>query len=235
MIGVCSERFRSRISAAVSKPSISGMLTSSKMTAKSSLSRQRNASRPECALTMVWPSSSSVASIDRIFSGMSSTMSMLTGSVVFIKNLDPSPVTRDERPPKSTSASVSEVRFQACLAFDPSAKHGQHLFRIHWLRQVIPGPSFDALLPVALHGLGRNGDDRELLQMWNLTYGPRRIKPIELGHHDVHQNDVDIRRVLEDLNRIPSSLGGEYMHIVPLEHAGKGENIADVVVDDQHA
>ena len=47
MIGVVSERGRCRISAAVSKPSIPGMFTSSRMTAKSCLSRQRNASLPE--------------------------------------------------------------------------------------------------------------------------------------------------------------------------------------------
>ena len=35
MIGVCSERFRSRMRAAVSKPSISGMFASSRITAKS--------------------------------------------------------------------------------------------------------------------------------------------------------------------------------------------------------
>ena len=33
---------------------------------------------------MFWPSSASVASIARIFSGTSSTTSMLTGSLVFI-------------------------------------------------------------------------------------------------------------------------------------------------------
>jgi hypothetical protein len=52
MIGVCSERLRSRIMAAVSKPSISAMSTFIKMTAQSSFKRHRNASRPELALTI---------------------------------------------------------------------------------------------------------------------------------------------------------------------------------------
>src|SRR3954465_6338024 len=71
--------------------------------------------------------------------------------------------------------------------------------------------------------------------MWNLTDGPSGVEPIELRHHDVHQNDVDIRRVMEDLNRIPSGLRREYMHIIPLQHARKSENVADIVVHDQHA
>ena len=47
MIGVCAERLYWRISAAVSKPSMSGMLTSSRITANScfSTSRQRLAAR----------------------------------------------------------------------------------------------------------------------------------------------------------------------------------------------
>ena len=53
MIGVCAERWRSRISAAVSKPSMPGMLTSSRMTAKSCSRSWRSASRPERAVTML--------------------------------------------------------------------------------------------------------------------------------------------------------------------------------------
>jgi hypothetical protein len=51
MIGVCSQRFRSRMSAAVAKPSITGMSTSSRITAKSSFIKARSASRPEFTVT----------------------------------------------------------------------------------------------------------------------------------------------------------------------------------------
>ena len=47
MIGVCADLRRARISAAVSKPSMPGMLTSSRMTANSCSSSQRSASSPE--------------------------------------------------------------------------------------------------------------------------------------------------------------------------------------------
>ena len=47
MIGVCCERGRVRIISAVSKPSMTGMFTSRRMTAKSWRSSARRASRPE--------------------------------------------------------------------------------------------------------------------------------------------------------------------------------------------
>jgi hypothetical protein len=47
MIGTPRVLTRCRISEAVSKPSMPGMFTSSRMTAYSSWSRQRSASRPE--------------------------------------------------------------------------------------------------------------------------------------------------------------------------------------------
>jgi hypothetical protein len=52
MIGVSSHCWRRRISAAVSKPSISGIWTSSRMTAKSWTVRQRRAAVPESASTI---------------------------------------------------------------------------------------------------------------------------------------------------------------------------------------
>ena len=56
MIGVRSQRGCWWISVAVSNPSIPGMLTSSRMTAKSSFKRRWSASTPECARTRSWPS-----------------------------------------------------------------------------------------------------------------------------------------------------------------------------------
>jgi len=58
MIGVAADFLRLRISAAVSKPFIVGMLTSSRMTAKSFFRTSFNASSPEVAVTSLWPSSS---------------------------------------------------------------------------------------------------------------------------------------------------------------------------------
>ena len=60
MMGMWAERLRPRIIAAVSSPSIPGMLTSRRMTAKSFLSTSRNASSPDFTMTRFWPSSSRI-------------------------------------------------------------------------------------------------------------------------------------------------------------------------------
>src|SRR5438128_1867413 len=78
MIGVCCERSRSRIKAAVSKPSMPGILTSIKITAKSLSSRQRRHSNPERARTTFCPRLASVASSASKLFGWSSTSKMLT-------------------------------------------------------------------------------------------------------------------------------------------------------------
>ena len=80
MIGVCAVWRRLRIIAAVSKPSMPGMFTSSRMTAKSRSSRTRSASRPERAVITFWPKPSRMVSYTRSFSGRSSTTRMSTFS-----------------------------------------------------------------------------------------------------------------------------------------------------------
>src|SRR4051794_7519241 len=73
MIGVSRERSRLRMMRAVSKPSMPGMRTSSRITAKSFLSARRNASSPDCAIIRFWPSvESSSCNANRLF-GSSST------------------------------------------------------------------------------------------------------------------------------------------------------------------
>src|SRR5436853_1658804 len=73
MIGVSRERSRLRIRRAVSKPSMPGMRTSSRITAKSFFSARRSASSPDCAIIRFWPRpESSSCSANRLF-GSSST------------------------------------------------------------------------------------------------------------------------------------------------------------------
>src|ERR1041385_2953760 len=77
MIGVSLERSRLRISFAVSKPSMPGMRTSSRITAKSFFSARRSASSPDCAIIRFWPRvESSSCSAYRLF-GSSSTSRIL--------------------------------------------------------------------------------------------------------------------------------------------------------------
>jgi hypothetical protein len=73
MMGVSLERSRPRIIFAVSKPSMPGMRTSSRITAKSFFSTRRSASSPDCATIRFSPSvDSSSCSAYRLF-GSSST------------------------------------------------------------------------------------------------------------------------------------------------------------------
>ena len=78
MIGVCSLRGRWRIKDAVSKPSMPGMETSMRMTAQSSLSRQRSASLPLWAKIKFWPKRRSTASNANSLSSRSSTSRIFT-------------------------------------------------------------------------------------------------------------------------------------------------------------
>src|SRR3954466_10794831 len=76
MIGVCAERLYWRISFAVSRPSMSGMLTSSRITANSRCRISFSASDPERTITRFWPSSSRIVRKTSSFSGRSSTIRM---------------------------------------------------------------------------------------------------------------------------------------------------------------
>ena len=46
--------------------------------------------------------------------------------------------------------------------------------------------------------------------------------------------DVDARGLLQDQDAVLAALRVENLDIVAFEHAGQGEDVADVVVDDQH-
>ncbi len=76
MIGVWRDCSRRRIIRAVSKPSIPGMRTSRRITARLCLSTARNASSPDCARNRFCPSGSSNASSASRFLGSSSTIRM---------------------------------------------------------------------------------------------------------------------------------------------------------------
>ena len=84
MIGVWADFLYWRTSFAVSRPSMSGMLTSSRITANSRDSTSRSASEPERTITRFWPSSSRIVWKTSSFSGRSSTTRMLALSSALI-------------------------------------------------------------------------------------------------------------------------------------------------------
>ena len=68
----------------------------------------------------------------------------------------------------------------------------------------------------------------------DLAHGLHRLVAVHLRHHDVHQDEVDVRVRAERLDPVPAVLGEDDLHAVRLEHGGEREDVAHVVVDDQH-
>ena len=64
---------------------------------------------------------------------------------------------------------------------------------------------------------------------------PHRLVAVHLRHHHVHQHDVDRRPCFFSISMpsLPFS-AYEHLHLVALEHARQREDVAHVVVDDQH-
>ena len=78
MIGVISDCFRVRMSAAVSTPFMMGICTSRRITAKLWVATQRNASTPDSASTMEYPSEANTELSAMRFAALSSTRRMGT-------------------------------------------------------------------------------------------------------------------------------------------------------------
>ena len=189
MIGVCAERLRLRISAAVSKPSMPGMLTSSRITAKSRSSTCLSASSPEPTATTFWPSSSRTVRKTRSLSARSSTTRIAAGASAA----------------RSGSPAVSRIAH----GLQPGPQGREQLLRVDRLRQVVPRARLEAALAVALHRLRGHRDDRQVLAAGELADLAHGLQAVHLRHHDVHQHDVDVGLALHDLDRVAAVVGGE--------------------------
>ena len=115
----------------------------------------------------------------------------------------------------------------------PRPQDRQHLVRVHGFGEVVPGAGLERLLAVSLHRLGRDRDDRERPELLDLPDLPHRVVAVHAGHHDVHQDHVDALGLPEPLDRLLAGLRGDDDHLLPLQHAGDREDVADVVIDDQ--
>src|SRR5262245_38586475 len=159
-MGVWADFLYCRIRPAVSSPSMSGMLTSSRMTANSISRMYFRASCPDRALTMFCPSSSRIVLNTTCFSGRSSTTRMLTFS-------------------GASCRATTFVTASPTLLLQPGPQHRQQVRRVHRFGQVVPGAGLDALLAVALHGLGRHRDHRQIPPL-------RELADFLHGGHAIH-------------------------------------------------
>ena len=142
------------------------------------------------------------------------------------------------RPVHPYSAASSGIGAAAAAA-GPSARHPdaqecKQQLDVHRLGDIVRSAGIEALLAVALHRLGGDGDQRHVRKP-----GPRAdlahgLIAVHLGHHDVDQRDVHVRRLLQDQDAVLAALGMEHFDVMVLEHARQREDVADVVVDDQH-
>ena len=57
---------------------------------------------------------------------------------------------------------------------------------------------------------------------------------IHFGHHDVHQDDGDVRRRLDQRHRFCAGGGGEHLHAAAFERCSKREDVAHIVVHHEH-
>src|SRR5262249_7059257 len=197
-----------------------GMYTSSRMTAKSRWSTCLSASAPEETDTSSCPNSSKTDWYTSSLSGRSSTIRMFVLSASAMG-------------PFRTAWFVSPRPPPHPSAVQPGPQHGEHLLGVHRLREVVPGAGLDALLPVALHGLGRHGDDRQVPQPRHLADFAHGLHAVHLRHHNVHEHDVDTLLHLQQLDGVAAVVRRDDGHVVLLEHRGQREDVAHVVVHDE--
>ena len=116
----------------------------------------------------------------------------------------------------------------------PWPQGGQELGRVDGLREVVVGPGLDAALAFARHDLAGDGNDGKLGEPPVGPDGADGVVSVHDRHHDVHEDDVDVRRALQNGECLGSALRHDNIGVAPLQQGGKGEDVAEVVVDEEH-
>src|SRR5262245_44509859 len=143
-MGVSRERLSFRIRTAVSKPSISGMRTSSRMIAKSLVRICLRASLPALTATTLRSAPLSSSCIASKLRGSSSTTSTFAFGTLDMGG--------------SGGESYPQQR--------------QQLLDVHGLGNVVGSSRLDALLPISLHRLGGHRDDRQVPEFLQAAHDP---------------------------------------------------------------
>src|SRR5687768_1442259 len=132
------------------------------------------------------------------------------------------------------SSSSPSFPLFAFLLIEPNSQEGEQLLGVHRFGYVIRGPRLQAFLPVPLHGFRGHRYDRYCLELRDLPDLLHRFEAVHTRHHDVHQYSVDTRLVTQHVDPVAAVLRVDDLHVLPFEHAGEGEDVADVVVDHEH-
>ena len=102
------------------------------------------------------------------------------------------------------------------------------------LRHVVVRAGVEAALALAGRHLAGDGDDGQRREPLDPPDGPDGVVPVHDRHHDVHEDDVDVRRRLEHGQAAGTALRHRDDRAAPLEQRRHREDVAEVVVDDEH-
>src|SRR5579863_10647247 len=158
MIGMSRVLARRLMCAAVSKPSMPGITTSSRITANSPVSSAFSAASPDLTGTRTWFSEDRIASSAVRFSARSSTSRILGFAVKVTSSLRPG----------SRLARLTRRGLPGSGALQPAPHDAQQMPGVHRLGDVVGGAGGDGLLPVPLHRLRGHRDDRQVRELWHL-------------------------------------------------------------------
>ena len=145
------------------------------------------------------------------------------------------PVVDQRAPAASDRVSVTTPdRSASPVRRHPGGHQREQLVQVDRLGDVVAGAGGQAGLPVAGHRLGGQEDHRQVPALRLRPDPPGGLVAVQVGHHRVHQHDVDLGVLGEQPDAVGAVVGVEHRHAVQLQRAGQREDVAHVVVDDQH-
>ena len=195
-----------------------------RITAKLWRATASSAACPESASTTAWPNGASIARTARRLPALSSTTRTRPPASA-------APPHRSVRPPTSADHGGRLARGQVRRAAIRRGRRSSSRCRRAWGRRPWRPRRCSAGAPRPPPCRG-DGDDREVVDRRSLAHGPHRLVAVHDRHHDVHEDDVDVRRRLEDVDA-SCPLSARRLELAALEQRGQREDVAEVVVDDQ--
>ena len=116
----------------------------------------------------------------------------------------------------------------------PDSNQFDQLPVVDRLGQVIRRARRHAAIAIFLQRLGGHRDHRQPALGRIRAYQAHRFVAVHLRHHDVDECDVDFRMTLEHHDSSAAVFRVQRLHPMPFEQGPDGENVARIVVDDQH-
>src|SRR5580658_9584816 len=116
----------------------------------------------------------------------------------------------------------------------PHTKRGEQLLSVYRFCQVLRGARFETFFTVAFHCLGGKGNDRHTAERGILADHLHGFVTVHFRHHDIHEHDGHVWDEFKGFDSCLTSAGGEHAHTAALQNTTQGEDVAYIVVHDQH-